>query len=85
LNPGPHDPESHALPSSHDDSCGLWFEISEPDAQSVQIWTNLQLDYYMKYYIDRTESAAPPAGEHRFAIQGLRVSVRVRVNPEPVT
>src|SRR5438105_2884379 len=37
LNPRPQGPESHALPSSHVDSCGFQFKSSDRAASIVQI------------------------------------------------
>jgi hypothetical protein len=51
LNPGPHGPESAAIPSIHAGFCGFQFESSDRAASIVQIWVNLQPDYYMKYYM----------------------------------
>jgi hypothetical protein len=48
LNQWLHGPESHALPSSHDDSCGFLLDSSSRPARSFQMCTNLQPDYYMK-------------------------------------
>src|SRR6266545_3808964 len=52
LNPGPHGPESDAVPSNRADSCVFQFDSSSRRARSVQICTNLQTDYYMNYYMD---------------------------------
>src|SRR6266508_3783300 len=50
LNPGPHGPESHDSSSKHVGFCVFLFDSSSRSARSVQICTNLQPDYYMKYY-----------------------------------
>jgi hypothetical protein len=50
LNPGPHGPESCEVQSSHGDFCGIQFDSLGRRARTVQIGTNLQPDYYMKYY-----------------------------------
>ena len=50
LNPGPHGPESHDSSSKCVGFCVYQFDSSSRRARSVQICTNLQLDYYMKYY-----------------------------------
>src|SRR5205809_8078320 len=50
LNPGPHGPESHDSSSRHVGFCVFQFDSSSRRARSVQICTNLQPDYYIKYY-----------------------------------
>jgi hypothetical protein len=50
LNPGPHGAESHDSPSKHVGFCVFQFDSSSRRAPSVQICTNLQPDYCMKYY-----------------------------------
>ncbi len=50
LNPGPHGPESHDSSSNHVGFCIFQFDSPSRRARSVQIGTNLQPDYYMKYY-----------------------------------
>ena len=50
LNPGPHGPESGDIPSNHVGFCAFQFDSLGRRARTVQIGTNLQPDYYMKYY-----------------------------------
>jgi hypothetical protein len=50
LNPGPHGPESHDSSSKPVGFCVFPFDSSNRHGPSVQICTNLQPDYYMKYY-----------------------------------
>jgi len=53
LNPGPHGPESHDVPSNGGDFGSVQFEICDPPVSPVQIWINLQPDYYMNYYMNQ--------------------------------
>ena len=50
LNPGPHGPESHDSSSKHVGFCVFQFDYSSRRARTVEICTNLQPDYYTKYY-----------------------------------
>src|SRR5579859_6910810 len=51
LNPGPHGPESAVVLSDHACLCRFQFDSSDRRLWTVQICTDLQLDYYMKYYM----------------------------------
>jgi hypothetical protein len=48
--PGPHGPESDAIPSNQADFCGFQFETSDLAASRVQNWVNFPANYYMNYY-----------------------------------
>lgn len=50
MNPGPHGPEPHDIPSSREDFVPFQFDSVGRRARTVQIRTNLYPDYYMKYY-----------------------------------
>ena len=50
MNPGPHGPELCELLSGNAVNDRLQFDSSSRRARSVQIGTNLQPDYYIKYY-----------------------------------
>jgi len=67
LNPGPHGPESHDIPSRSVDSCLLQFDSFDFAALLVQIGVNLQPDYYMKYYMDTQSKRVQLLDSHRHA------------------
>jgi hypothetical protein len=50
LNPGPHGPESRDSSSKYVGFCVFQFGSSCRRARAVQMSTNLQPDYYTKYY-----------------------------------
>ena len=52
LTPGPHGPELVDIPANDAGFCALRFQSSGRSATAVQISTNLQPDYYMKYDTD---------------------------------
>jgi len=58
LNPGPHGPESHGVPSSYEPFGDFQFE-SVPSATSlVQIEVNFNPDCYTNYYMATREPLA---------------------------